>query len=201
MAPSEPTRVTKLQQLAGQGDPAAPGDLLPLVYDQLRRLAQAYMRQERPGQTLQATALVHEAYLKLVGGADVAWKDRGHFFAAAALAMRRILVDHARARGRDKRGGDRERVTLAEHAGAIPSGDDTATDLLALDEALAELEASNPRRYQVVMLRYFAGLSIEDTAAAMNVAPATVKTDWAVARLWLFKKMGGTPAQTAAEGP
>jgi len=174
---------------ASAGDANAPGKLLPLIYEQLRRLAQSHMSNEAPGQTLQPTALVHEAYMKLVGGADVRWNDRGHFFAAAALAMRRILVDRARARNRDKRGGGRARVEMTDAAVARET---EPTDLLALDDALKRLEVEHPRRHQVVMLRYFAGLSIEDTAAAMDLAPATVKTDWAVARVWLYKIMNGT---------
>jgi RNA polymerase sigma factor (TIGR02999 family) len=179
-----------LLEAASAGDSKAPQKLLPLVYEQLRRLANQHMSNEAPGQTLQPTALVHEAYIKLVGGADVKWNDRGHFFAAAALAMRRILVDRARARKRDKRGGGRGRVELHDNIGAPEH--DTGTDLLGLDDALSALEREHPRRYQVVMLRYFAGLSIEQTASAMNISPATVKTDWAMARVHLFKAIGGT---------
>lgn len=183
-----PHQVTMLLDAASAGDDKAPKKLLPLVYDQLRRLAQSHMNKEQAGQTLQPTALVHEAYIKLLGGHDVKWNDRGHFFAAAPLAMRRILVDRARARNRDKRGGGRARVELND---AMKSTNEITTDLLALDEALKKLEHENPRRYQVVMFRYFAGLSIDDTASALNISPATVKTDWAVARLWLYRVMEG----------
>lgn len=187
-----------LLEAAGAGDAKAPQKLLPLVYDQLRRLAQSHMNKEAVGQTLQPTALVHEAYMRLVGGKDVKWNDRGHFFAAAALAMRRILVDRARARNRDKRGGGRYRVELHD---AMKPTQDSPTDLLALDESLKKLEQDFPRRYQVVMLRYFAGLSIEDTASALNISPATVKTDWAVSRVWLHRAMSGeATVETTAEG-
>lgn len=181
-------QVTMLLEAASAGDAQASQKLLPLVYEQLRRLAQSHMRKEAAGQTLQPTALVHEAYLRLVGNTELRWQGRGHFFAAAALAMRRILVDRARARHADKRGGGRGRVEL--HDVASPS-DASSTDLLALDEALKKLESEQPRKYQVVMLRYFAGLSIEETAAAIGVSSATVKTDWAVARVWLYRAMGG----------
>ena len=186
-----------LLDAASAGDSKAPQKLLPLVYDQLRRLAQSHMNKESAGQTLQPTALVHEAYMKLVGGSgkDIKWNDRGHFFAAAALAMRRILVDRARARNRDKRGGGRARVEL--HDAMKPTCEST-TDLLALDDALKKLEQEQPRRYQVVMLRYFAGLSIEDTAAALNISPATVKTDWAVSRVWLHRAMSGEQSKDTA---
>lgn len=185
---AQPHQVTMLLEAAGAGDDNASKKLLPLVYDQLRRLAQSHMNKEHSGHTLEPTALVHEAYIKLVGGQDVRWNDRGHFFAAAALAMRRILVDRARAKGRDKRGGGRARVELHD---AMKPTNEVTTDLLALDEALKVLEHEHPRRYQVVMFRYFAGLSIEDTAAALNISPATVKTDWAMSRLVLFRAMSG----------
>ena len=178
-----------LLEAAGAGDSEAPRRLLPLVYEQLKKLAQSHMNREAPGQTLQPTALVHEAYLKLVGGASVRWNDRVHFFSAAALAMRRILVDRARSKKRIKRGGGGAKVELFEHAGAVM--EEGTTDLVALDEALKKLQSHHPRRHQVVMLRYFAGLSIEDTAEAMGISPATVKTDWAVARLELHREMSG----------
>lgn len=177
-----------LLEAAGAGDSQAAADLLPLVYEHLRRLARSRLAGEAPGQTLQPTALVHEAYLKLVGDGDVRWANRGHFFAAAALAMRRILVDRARTRGRVKHGGGRKREELHEAAVADEQG---STDLVALDDALRDLEAKDRRRYDVVMLRYFAGLSIEETARALDLAPSTVKADWAVARVRLFRAMGG----------
>ncbi len=177
-----------LLEAVSAGDSKASAELLPLVYEHLRRLARSRLAGEAPGQTLQPTALVHEAYLKLVGEGDLRWSNRGHFFAAAALAMRRILVDRARQRGRVKHGGGRKREELHEAAVAAEDG---STDLLALDDALKDLEAKDRRRYDVVMLRYFAGLSIEETAHALNVAASTVKADWAVARVRLFRAMGG----------
>jgi RNA polymerase sigma factor (TIGR02999 family) len=187
-----PSRVTMLLEAVSAGDSRASEKLLPLVYKQLRKLAQARMNKEARGHTLEPTALVHEAYLRLVDAADgkeVRWENRGHFFAAAALAMRRILVDRARRKGRIRHGGDRARVDMDDAAPAAGLGE--GTDLLALDEALAILEREDTRRYNVVMLRYFAGLSIEDTAAALAISPATVKADWTVARVRLFKLMQG----------
>ncbi len=180
-------QVTQLLELAGSGDSRANEELLPLVYDELRRLARSQLKNEPTGQTLQATALVHEAYMRLVGDADVRWENRAHFFGAAARAMRRILVDRARHRGRQKRGGDRERVELGDHAADSPTGG--GTDLVALDGALARLEAEDPRKAEVVMLRYFAGLSIEETASALSLSTATVKNEWAFARAWLKREL------------
>ena len=179
--------VTQMLAAASAGDPKASAELLPVVYEELRRLARGQMKKEVVGQTLQPTALVHEAYMRLVGGADVKWQNRGHFFGAAAQAMRRILVERARHRGRLKHGGGRARVELGDQA---MSSEPPATDLLALDEALAKLEARDKRKADVVMLRYFAGLSIEETAAALDVSPATVKNEWTFARAWLFRALG-----------
>lgn len=202
MPDQPPNDVTMLLHALGAGDQQAANQLLPLVYEELRKLAKARMAQESPGLTLEATALVHEAYMRLVGAAKTAegegpgehaqWDGRGHFFGAAAIAMRRILVERARSHARLKRGGDRERVNLSEVAEVTPagSGPDTA-DVLALDEALAKLERTNPRRAQVVMLRYFAGLSIEETAQAMDLSPATIKNEWTIARAWLHREMTG----------
>ncbi|CAG0981421.1 hypothetical protein PHYC_01787 [Phycisphaerales bacterium] len=177
-----------LIEAASAGDSKASAELLPLVYEHLRRLARSRLAGEAPGHTLQPTALVHEAYLKLVGDGDVRWSSRGHFFAAAALAMRRILVDRARQRRRVKHGGGRRREALHDDAVAA---DSDSTDLVALDEALKDLEAHDRRRYDVVMLRYFAGLSIEESAHALGLAPSTVKADWAVARVRLFRAVSG----------
>lgn len=189
---SERTRhdVTQLLQALGEGDPRAAEELLPLVYEELRKLARARMANEPADHTLQATALVHEAYLRLVKNAeDQRWDGRGHFFGAAAQAMRRILVERARHHGRLKRGGDRKRVALSEDA-ASASAD--GTDLLALDEVLNKLEKHDPRKFQVVMLRYFGGLSIEETAAALDLSPATIKNDWTIARAWLHREMSAS---------
>lgn len=183
-------QVTQLLEAAGGGDARASEELLPLVYEELRRLARANMKRESPGQTLQATALVHEAYVRLVGGAEVRWQGRAHFFGAAARAMRRILVDRARRRGAVKHGGRRERVDLAEEVAVVgPEADEPGTDLIELDGALQRLERDDPRKAEVVMLRYFAGLSIEETAAAMAISPATVKNEWAFARAWLKREL------------
>jgi RNA polymerase sigma factor (TIGR02999 family) len=189
-APTPPARspheVTLLLNAASAGDPKASAELLPLVYEELRRLARARLGAEAPGQTLQPTALVHEAYLRLVGDADLQWNSRGHFFGAAALAMRRILVERARHRKRIKHGGGRRRVELKDDAMVAEPPPD---DLLALDEALDKLAALDDRKYRVVMLRYFAGLSIEEAAAALEISPATVKTDWSFSRAWLHRAL------------
>jgi RNA polymerase sigma factor (TIGR02999 family) len=180
------SEVTRILSAIEQGEPHAADQLLPLVYEELRRLAAQKLAQEAPGQTLQATALVHEAYLRLVD-ADAArrWDSRGHFFAAAAEAMRRILVDSARRRHAQKRGGDLERIDLPELAGVS----DDAIDLLALDEALTRLEALHPQKAQVVKLRFFAGFSLEETAQLLGIARATAQRNWAFARAWLFGQL------------
>jgi RNA polymerase sigma factor (TIGR02999 family) len=186
MTTPTPQDVTQLLDAVSAGDSRAAGELLPLVYDQLRKLARARMSREKAGATLQPTALVHEAYLRLVGDHDVKWENRGHFFAAAARAMRRILVERARHRGRQKRGGGMKRVEIADDALAVEPPSD---DLLALDEVLDRLEQYDPRKSDVVMLRYFAGLTIEETAAALGISPATVKNEWAFARAWLHREL------------
>jgi RNA polymerase sigma factor (TIGR02999 family) len=175
--------VTRILSAIEQGDPQAAEQLLPLVYDELRKLAAQKLAQEKPGHTLQATALVHEAYLRLVDGEKAEhWNSRGHFFAAAAEAMRRILVDNARRKRRPKHGGDRQRVALGESLPWADPGD----DLLAIDEALNRLAAEEPVKAELVKLRYFAGLSLEEAAACLSISPATAKRYWAVARAWLF---------------
>ena len=161
--------------------------LLPLVDTELRRLAHRYMKRERPGHTLQATALVNEAYLRLVEVKRVQWQSRAHFFAMAARMMRRILVDHARARNNSKRGGDVPRVSLDE---ALVVSSEPEQDLLGLDDALRRLEAVHPRKGQVVELRFFGGLSVEETAEALKVSTDTVKRDWRFAKLWLLRELG-----------
>ena len=181
--------VTRLLSAIEHGDPKAAGELLPLVYGELRRLAKQRLAQEKPGQTLQATALVHEAYLRLVGAeGSRGWDSRGHFFAAAAEAMRRILVDNARRKRAEKRGGRLERQAVDDIDIAAPAPSD---DLLALDEALARLEAKDPVKAQLVKLRYFAGLSEEDAARALGVSRATVQRHWRYAKAWLFDELRG----------
>jgi RNA polymerase sigma factor (TIGR02999 family) len=174
--------------------PATSGEFLPEVYDELRKLARARLARERqPHQTLQPTALVHEAYLR-VSSQPRLWERRGHFFAAAALAMRRILVERARHYQRIKHGGGGEHIELNEE---LPGADPELTDVIAIDEALTQLEATDPRKAKVVTLRYFAGLSVEETAGALNVSPATVKNEWMFARAWLFRALGSPGAPPA----
>jgi RNA polymerase sigma factor (TIGR02999 family) len=176
------------QELAAHsgGDPNAASRLLPLVYDQLRALAGRHMRRERPDHTLQPTALVHEAYLRLIDGERISLKGKTHFFALAAMQMRRILADHARARNAAKRGGTARRVTLSSAAAFIPGG---VVDMLALDEALEKLSRESPRQSRVVELRYFGGLSVEEAARALEVSESTVKGDWRVAKAWLAREL------------
>lgn len=177
--------VTDLLARWHRGDRDAFAELMPLVYGELRRLAEHYMRLEHADHTLQPTALVHEAYLRLVGSERQAFNNRVHFYGAAAQAMRRILVDHARRRRAQKRGDDPAMVSLE----SIGAGVDVRHDLVALDEALTRLAAMAPRPAQVVELRFFGGLSIDETAAALGVAPATVKRHWAFARAWLHRSL------------
>jgi RNA polymerase sigma factor (TIGR02999 family) len=177
------SEVTRILSAIEQGDPHAAEQLLPLVYDELRKLAAHKLMVERPGQTLEATALVHEAYLRLVNVEKAPqWNSRGHFFAAAVEAMRRILIDNARRKRRPKHGGDRLRLELDEALAAV----NPREDLLALDEALNRLAQEEPAKAELVKLRYFAGLTIEDAAACMGISPATAKRYWTVARAWLF---------------
>jgi RNA polymerase sigma factor (TIGR02999 family) len=179
--------ITRIVDAAAQGDPQAASRLLPLVYDELRRLAAQRLGHEKPGQTLQATALVHEAYLRLV---DVDqgqhWNSRGHFFAAAAEAMRRILVDNARRKQRPKHGGQRQRVDLDD---VVRLTDDRAGELLSLHAALEKLEAESPEKAQLVKLRYFAGLSHQEAAEAMGISRATADRHWAYAKVFLRCEM------------
>ena len=157
-----------------------------MVYDELRRMARTYLHHERSDHTLQATALVHEAYLRLIDQHTVSWQNRAHFFGIASQMMRRILVNHALAKTAEKRGGDDQKLSLNE---AIEFGQQTGIDLLALDEALQELELLDPQQTRIVELRFFGGLSIEETAAALRISPATVKRDWSTARLWLRRQL------------
>ncbi len=183
------TEVTRILDAIGQGDPQAAAQLLPLVYDELRRLAAHHLAREKPGQTLQPTALVHEAYLRLVGRGDSPrWDNRRHFFAAAAEAMRRILVEQARRKKATKHGGDCRRVDLEEaEAVAVASPE----ELLALHEALERLSCLDPLAGQLVQLRYFAGLTMEQTAEVLGLSPATAYRHWAFARAWLHVQLTG----------
>jgi RNA polymerase sigma factor (TIGR02999 family) len=182
--------VTRLIEAAGAGDRAAFEALYGAVYAELRRMAQARMRRENVGHTLQPTALVNEVYLRLAP-AGASWESRRHFFGAAAEAMRRILVDHARRRSSDKRGAGYERITLTGSAEEIPAPEDTV-DVLQIDAALTDLGAEAPRLAELVGLRFFAGLSIDDAARALDISPATAKRDWAFARAWLHKRMSAS---------
>jgi RNA polymerase sigma factor (TIGR02999 family) len=183
------SEVTRLLSAIEQGDPSASEQLLPLVYDELRQLAAARMAQEMPGQTLQATALVHEAYLRLVDEERARqWNSRGHFFAAAAEAMRRILIERARHKRSQKAGGGYQQQDLAEVELAIAGPD---LDLLALNEALEKLERREPRQAELVKLRFFAGLTIEEAATALGISKSTADNDWAYARCWLRLEMEG----------
>jgi RNA polymerase sigma factor (TIGR02999 family) len=184
--PSE--EITQLLTEYGAGNREAVDRLLPLVYPELRRIAARYLRAERPEHTLQPTALVHEAYLKLVDQRDVTWQNRVHFYGVAAQLMRRLLVDYARAHGASKRGGDQVRVPL-EEALVVPQ--EQALDLVRLDEALERLAELDAQQSRVVELRYFGGLSIEETAEVLGVSPATVKRNWAMAKAWLHHELVG----------
>jgi RNA polymerase sigma factor (TIGR02999 family) len=179
--------VTHILSAIEQGDPHASAQLLPLVYDELRKLATQKMAQERPGQTLEATALVHEAYLRLVDVRKAQhWETRGHFFAAAAEAMRRILLNRARDKKRVKRGGERRRIDLEQLEIALDGSDE---QLIALDEALALFAVEDPSATQLVKLRFFAGLSLKDAAASLGIAQRTAERQWAYARAWLYARL------------
>ena len=178
--------VTQLLASMSRGDPRARDVLLPLVYDELRRLAGAYLRRERSDHTLQATALVHEAYIRLVEQSDVRWRNRGHFFGVAAQLMRHILVDHARGRLAAKRGGELVRVPITD---AIAMSQDRPEDLLVIDESLNRLAAMDPRQARIVELRVFGGMTMEEVAESVGVSLATSKRDWAVAKAWLLREL------------
>jgi RNA polymerase sigma factor (TIGR02999 family) len=179
-------QVTNLLVAWGQGDEAAFERLIPLVHAELRRIARRHMGHERNGHTLQPTALVNEAYLKLIDAQHVQWQDRAHFFAMSSRLMRRVLVDAARARGYQKRGGGAHQVTLDERR---VGAKEPAADVVALDDALTALAAIDERKSQVVEMRYFGGLSIEETAEALGVSVRTVKRDWTMAKLWLLREL------------
>jgi RNA polymerase sigma factor (TIGR02999 family) len=180
--------VTRILEAIGDGDPQASAELLPLVYNELRKLAAQRLAQEAPGQTLQATALVHEAYLRLLGpaGDDLRWNGRGHFFAAAAEAMRRILIENARRKSSEKHGGDMKRVALAE---IQATGAETSEKFLAIDEALTELEKLDQQAGQLFKLRYFAGCSIEEAGDILGIPRATAYRQWTFARAWILKHL------------
>lgn len=190
--PGESAEITRLLKAWGQGDSAALDRLTPLVYEHLLRMARSYMRKERIGHTLQATALVNEAYLRLVDTRDLDWRDRTHFFAVCARVMRRILVDAARSRAAVKRGGHADRV---EHSAPLDldqlptAGAEMSAQICALDEALLALERIDPRRAQVIELRFFGGLTVEETAQVLEVSPQTVMRDWRLARAWLAREL------------
>ena len=192
--------VTRLLDAAAAGDPRAAANLLPLVYAELRALAAARLAAEKPGQTLQATALVHEAYLRLVGAGGPDWAGRGHFFAAAAEAMRRILIEAARRKGRAKRGGGLRRVELVDAAAQVEAAPD---EVLAIDEALDGLAVEDPVAAALVKLRYYAGMTVEEAAAALNISRSTAYEHWAYGRAWLGHTLAVAPpvAENSPDSP
>jgi RNA polymerase sigma factor (TIGR02999 family) len=190
-----PGAVTRLLAKVGAGNQAAFDEVFPLVYAELRRIAAREMRREKPGRTLQTTALVHEAYLRLLKDASLSFQSRAHFLGIASRAMREILIEHARARSARKRGGGAVRLTFDDVVASVSS---PSVDVLALDEALQRLARLDERHARVVELRYFGGMSVEETAAALDLSPATVKRDWTLARAWLYRELGGSgPAPDA----
>lgn len=188
MAGLSPTAVTQILRDWGEGDQQALDKLMPLVYRELRRLAQHYLRGERSDHTLEPTALVHEAYLRLVDQRGVTWQNRAHFFGVAAQLIRRILVDYARRHRAAKRGGCVPKITLEQ---AVIGSEERAEDVVALDEALSRLATLDPRQGRIVELRYFSGLTLEQTAEVLGISPATVKREWSVARAWLYRQIRG----------
>jgi RNA polymerase sigma factor (TIGR02999 family) len=193
---SSPGEVTRLLKAMHDGDSAAAEDLLPLVYAELHRIASAFMRRERIGHTLQPTALINEAYLRLIGE-DIEWSNRAHFIGLSAHVMRRVLVDYARQHNAERRGGGLKRVEMEDNLAISPERLD---EVLFLDEAVAKLEANNPRQARVVELRYFGGLSVEQIAQILDVAPRSVKRDWALARMFLFRELNpGAPLPNGDE--
>ena len=189
--PGPVPEITGLLRAWEHGDREALDRLMPIVYDELRRAARNYMRRERDSNTLQATALVNEVYMRLIDITSVRWQDRAHFFAIAASMMRRILLDAARARAAGKRGGGELRITL--HEDALASNQ--AADLVTIDDALQALSQVDPRKAQVVELRFFGGLSVEEMAEVLSISPQSVKRDWKLARAWLLKELGGRAPQ------
>jgi RNA polymerase sigma factor (TIGR02999 family) len=196
---SDPGEVTQLLKAMHDGDPSAAGRLLPLVYSELHRLAQAYMRRERPDHTLQATALINEAYLRLAGE-DIDWNSRAHFIGLAAHVMRQVLVDYARQHNAERRAGGLNRVEMHDDLAISP---DRLDEVASIDQALSRLAAQNSRQARVVELRYFGGLSVEQIAQVLAVSPRSVKRDWSLARIWLFRQMrpGGSPPADSEPPP
>ena len=188
MSEASPGEVTHILEEVGRGDPAARVRLMSLVYDELHKLASACMRGERKDHTLQPTALVHEAYLRLVGEREVRWQNRAHFFGAAAEVMRRILVDHARSRLAAKRGGDRAKLPLDD---LVDWSDEQPENVIAIDEALEALEVHDAQKGQIVKLRFFAGLTAEEVAEVLEVSVRTVKRQWRYTKAWLYREIGG----------
>jgi RNA polymerase sigma-70 factor (ECF subfamily) len=195
---STPGEVTQILKAMHAGDPAAADRLLPLVYSELHRLARAYMRRERPDHTLQATALINEAYVRLAGE-DIDWNNRAHFIGLAAHVMRQVLVDYARQHNAERRAGGLHRVEMNDDLAVSP---DRLDEVASIDQALTRLAAHNPRQARVVELRYFGGLSVEQIAKVLDVSPRSVKRDWSLARIWLFRQMRpGQPLPTGDEPP
>jgi len=188
--------ITGMLREMSEGRKEALDRLIPIVYDEMRRIAHGKLRHEDAGHTLNTTGLVHETYIKLVNLREMQWQDRAHFFAMAARVMRRILIDYARGRKREKRGGDAVRIPLAD---ALDVSVERTEVLLDLDEALSRLEAMNERHCRVVECRYFTGMSVEDTAEALQVSPATVKRDWAFSKTWLNRELGADSPDRQAE--
>jgi RNA polymerase sigma factor (TIGR02999 family) len=193
---TNPGEVTRLLKAMNAGDAAAGEQLLPLVYKELHRIAEAYMRRERPDHTLQATALIHEAYLRLVGE-DIDFEDRGHFIGVAAHVMRRVLVDYARQHNAERRAGGLQRVEMEDNLAISPERLD---EVLFLDRAMEKLKEKSPRQAQVVELKYFGGLSVEQIAAALDVAPRSVKRDWSLARMFLYRELNPGAALPEGDG-
>jgi RNA polymerase sigma-70 factor (ECF subfamily) len=186
---SKAVEITQMLRECSEGKQSAWDNLLPLVYDELHRQAARYLRKERPDHTLQTTALINEAYLKLIDQRNVNWESRTHFFAIAAQAMRRILVDYARGTNRKKRGGNDIKLPLDE--AVLVAANDRSVDLIALDEALNKLAERDQRQARIVELRYFSGLTLEETAEALSISRATVASDWSIAKVWLYRELSG----------
>lgn len=186
MSQQQLPEITRILKSWSGGNREAVDDLIPLVYDELHKVAAQYLRRQRPDHTLQPTALVNEAYLKLIDISDVNWQDRAHFFAVASQTMRHILVDHARSLGREKRGGNFQKLSLDE---AISSSQEKEVDLLILNDALENLAEIDEQQSKIVELRFFGGLTVEETAVVLKISPATVKREWRIAKAWLFGRI------------